>query len=384
MAAYRDKDGRWRYRFSYQGQRYSGTTPRNSNTKKAASDLERQTLDKLIARQYIGRMPTLAEHAERFLEYQKSRTKPLTYVQQKAVINTHILPHVGRKQLDRIGTADIDHVATIWAKNSMAKTINVRLGTFRRMLSLAAEWDLIARVPRFRFLKVPQDTPRFLSDEECQALLDAADPQWRVMFLVAMRTGLRIGELRGLQWHDVNFHRRTLQVRRTDPGRRRLDATAPKGNRERTVPLTAEATLALAEMKPERAGAKDFVWPALLRRERETRMRCRSEKGCFHAIDRATTKAGIDDCGWHTLRHTYASHLVMRGVPIRLVQKWLGHASVKETEKYSHLSPEFGAEVVDLLDAPLAIPEARSQHSAKRLRSCRDSLKDSIAIDTEA
>lgn len=384
MPAYKDNDGRWRFRFSYNGKRYGGTSPRNHNTKKAAETLERQMLDKLLARQYTGKMPTLAEHAERFLEYQKSRVKPLTYVQQKAVIKTHILPHVGRKHLDRLATADIDHLATLWAKDSAAKTINVRLGTFRRMLSLAVEWDYIPKVPRFRFLKVPQETPRFLDDDECKQLLDAAEPQWRAMFLVAMRTGLRIGELRGLQWHDVNFHRRTLQVRRTDPGRRRLDATSPKGNRERTVPLTMEAADTLAEMKPELAGGKDFVWPALMRRDGETRLRARSEKGCFHAIDRTTKRAGIKDCGWHTLRHTYASHLVMRGVPIRLVQKWLGHASIKETEKYSHLSPEFGAEVVDLLDAPLAIPEPRNQHSAKRLKSGRDTSKDSVAIDTDA
>lgn len=384
MPAYKDSDGRWRFRFSYNGKRYSGTTPRNHNTKKAAETLERQMLDKLMARQYTGKMPTLAEHSTRFLDYQRSRVKPMTYVQQAAVIKTHILPHVGRKHLDRIATADFDYLATLWAKNSVAKTINVRLGTFRRMLSLAVEWDYIAKVPRFRFLKVPQETPRFLSDEECTELVAAAEPHWRAMVLVALRTGLRIGELRGLQWHDVSPSRRTIQVRRTDPGRRHMDATSPKGNRERTVPLTRDAVEVLEQLKPERAGAKDFVWPALMKRDGETRLRARSEKGCFHALERATKKAGIKDCGWHTLRHTYASHLVMRGVPIRLVQKWLGHASIKETEKYSHLSPDFGADVVDLLDMPLAVPDSAYQHGAKRLPPGKNSPKDSVAIDAEA
>lgn len=366
MPQYKDTHGRWRYRFAYQGHRYGGSTPRGHNTKKAAEKLERQHLEKLVSRQYTGKMPTVAEFAERFTDHQETRTKPLTQIQQKATIKTHVVPHIGKLRLDQVDVARIDGLVSLWAKNSAAKTINTRLGTLRRMLSLAAEWDIIAKVPRIRFLKIPKDTPRFLSDEEAALLVLKADPLWRSMILVALRTGLRVGELRGLQWGDVDLTRRTLQVRRTDPGRRHVGATSPKGNRERTVPLTAEATAELASIRPEKPKADEFVWPALLKRQGERRDRARSEKGCFYAVSRAAKAAGIKDCGWHTLRHTYASHLVMRGVPIRLIQQWLGHASIKETEKYSHLSPDFGSAAADALDFPLA-PDRSRQHGAKHL-----------------
>lgn len=376
MPAYKDTDGRWRYRFAYNGSRESGSTPKGHNTKSAAERMERQHLEKLVARQYTGKMPQLREFIGRFLEHQQARTKPLTQKQQKAVLEHQVLPALGNVRLDRIAKEHIDQLVTRWSSEGFApKTINTRLGTVRRLLSLAVEWDILSRVPRFTFLKPAEEKPRFLTDEEAATLVEAAQPQWRTMVIVALRTGLRIGELRGLQWGDVDLNRRVIQVRRTDPGRRTLDATSPKGNRERTVPLTSDAVAALESVKPEKTTATVFVWPALLRRQGETRSRARSEKGCYHGIMFAATAAKLVDVGWHTLRHTYASHLVMRGIPIRLIQQWLGHASVKETEKYSHLAPAHGHEGIDILDAPLSTPERARQAGAKALPKGRPERK---------
>lgn len=389
MAAYKDVDAktgeiRWRYRFAYNGQRFSGSTPRAHNTKKAAEKIEREMLERLIARQYLGKMPTVREFAPRFLEHQKARTKPLTYEQQSGVVENHIVPIIGPTRLDHVDKEQIDRLVTAWSSSLAPKTINTRLGTVRRMLSLAVEWGYIARIPRFAFLKISNSTPRFLSDAECQALIDAALPQWRPMIVVALRTGLRIGELRGLQWDDVDFRRRVIQVRRTDPGRKTMDATSPKGNRERTVPLTNDAIDALASIKPAKPRATDWVWPALLKRSGETRSRARSEKGCWHGIDLARIAAKLENVdGWHTLRHTYASHLVMRGVPIRVVQQWLGHASIKETEKYSHLAPEHGYEAANLLDVPLANPETNYQHRTKQLGKGERERKNIAALPSK-
>jgi len=363
VPAYKGRDGRWRYRFSLNGKRYSGSTPKGHNTKKAAERIERLHIEKILARGYTGTMPTVREFGPQFLDYQVSRTKPLTQQHQKAVVNHNIVPELGRLRLDQVSKQHVDGLITLWSTVAVAKTVNTRLGVLRRMLSLAVEWGIIARVPRVHFLKIAEEAPRFLTDAEMSALILAAEKQWQPMILVALRSGLRIGELRGLQWGDIDFERGVIRVRRTDPGRRTLVATAPKGNRERSVPLTRDSAKALAALKPSSAAAAEWVWPALLRRRAEKRQRVRSEKGCWTAIARAAKKAGLTDVAWHTLRHTYASHLVMRGVPIRLVQKWLGHASVKETEKYAHLYPDHGHEAASLLDVPLVV----RQGSAKAL-----------------
>ena len=72
---------------------------------------------------------------------------------------------------------------------------------------------------------------------------------------------------------------------------------------------------------------------------------------CAEAILRNATRAGIRPIGWHTLRHTFASHLVMRGVPLKAVQELMGHATIDMTMRYAHLSPDVKKDAVRALDA---------------------------------
>ncbi len=71
---------------------------------------------------------------------------------------------------------------------------------------------------------------------------------------------------------------------------------------------------------------------------------------CRSAIIRACKKAGLRHVGWHTLRHTFASHLVMRDVSLKAVQELLGHATVEMTLRYAHLSPDVKKDAVKVLD----------------------------------
>jgi len=75
-------------------------------------------------------------------------------------------------------------------------------------------------------------------------------------------------------------------------------------------------------------------------------------------LRRALRSAGITreqgQIGWHDLRHTYGSHLAMKGVPLKVVQELMGHATIQMTERYAHLSPETRRQAVAVLDAPLA------------------------------
>jgi site-specific recombinase XerD len=69
-------------------------------------------------------------------------------------------------------------------------------------------------------------------------------------------------------------------------------------------------------------------------------------------LRRACKRAGLREIGWHVLRHTFASHLVMRGATLKAVQELLGHQDIKVTLRYAHLSPNVKRETVSLLDAP--------------------------------
>lgn len=378
MPTYRGRDGRWRYRFAYRGRRkgYNGSAPKGANTEKVAARMEREHLERVMNNQFVGEMPTVTKFITQFLEYQKPRVKPLTYESQSYHLELHTQPILGKKRLDEVETRDLDQLVTEWSKTAEDSTVNTRLGTVMRMLSLAEDWKIIRAVPTANFLKVAHEAIRFLSQEEATALLEAAKRQrkgnntdwsgeWHSMVLVGLRTGLRIGELRALQWADVNLGQRIIHVTRSDPGRSDIKATSTKGNKGRVLPLTPDAYGVLVEiLAASRAqhGAKWHtglhVWPAPTKwRGKERGDRARSGTSCQSTMQRVTKRAKLTDVGWHTLRHTFASWLVMRGVPLRVVQELLGHASIKMTERYAHLAPGFAhASAVASLDIPLITP----------------------------
>lgn len=369
MSAYKDNDNRWRYRFSRRGIRYSGSTLAGHNTKAAADKLERAHIEKLERNIFTGAMPTVGGFIDRFLEYQRSRVKPLTYELQHCHLKIHVEPAIGGILIDEVGKRELDELVTKWSRTAKPRTVNVRLGTLLRMFGLAVEWKILAAVPDGDMVKVPKDTPRFLSEDEARGLLEAARikfrsdaGEWHSMILIGLRTGMRVGELRGVQWADVELSRGLVHVQRTDPGRPGHEAGTTKGGKGRVIPLTPDALACMREWRErEQARLGDawssggWVWPGADNwRTQRNRTRTRAEGNCKTAICRIAKRAGIKHIGWHTLRHTFASWLVMRGVPLRVVQELLGHASIKMTERYAHLSPgAVNHSVVASLDVPL-------------------------------
>ncbi len=168
----------------------------------------------------------------------------------------------------------------------------------------------------------------------------------RRVFVVAIYTGLRLGELVALRWGDVTLDgpRPELHVQRSHDG-------PPKSGKTRRVPLLPQALEALRAVREEAEGAgpEDVVFPSprgLQRREGEdwgwsTRRRHRGEYYGYRLA------LGVErPVRFHDLRHTCASHLAMgtwTGAPWPLqdVARWLGHASVTMTERYAHLSPGY-------------------------------------------
>lgn len=152
------------------------------------------------------------------------------------------------------------------------------------------------------------------------------------MVLLSLNTGLRQGELFALAWEQVDLQTKTITVL----------ASHSKGNSTRTVPLNPEALAVLTTIKPESAIGLIFKSPVT--------------GGRFNNVKRAwaevTKDAKLPELRWHDLRHDFASQLVMRGVPLFTVQKLLGHANARMTQRYAKLAPTALADAVNLLGAP--------------------------------
>ena len=171
---------------------------------------------------------------------------------------------------------------------------------------------------------------RWLSGEEetrLRAYIEATCPEHMPELDLALHTGLRLGELFGLVWENVNLSRRVLTVPRS------------KNGETRHVPPNSAALAALAELRKR----SDGTGPVIRNLQGEPLA------GPRHWFEPAIRKAKIRSFSWHCLRHTFASRLVMAGVDLRTVQELMGHKSISMTVRYSHLTPKHTLAAVELL-----------------------------------
>jgi integrase len=315
--------------------------------RRAAERLEHEIRAELLAADEkvaaTADAPKLAEFAERFMgTYAATNNKPSEVESKRTILRVHLVPELGELGLDRIGSPEIEaYKAKKLSAQVSRKTINNHLTVLRKMLATAVEWRVLDAIPPIKWMRPPAPDFDFLTFEEADQLITAAAPEWRTMILVACRTGLRLGELLALRWLDVDLEAGRIVVRRAVA---RGVVGTPKNGRSREVGLSKQALAALREHP--RRGALVFS----------------AEDGSM--LPRGATKwplwssakaAGLRRIGWHVLRHTFASHLVMRGAPLKTVQELMGHSTIEMTMRYAHLSPDARRQAVELLDVREAV-----------------------------
>jgi integrase len=352
MSAYVDEwnkgPKRWRYRVQIRlpdgtSKRIQGTPA--LNTKEAAERTEREHINRLEdairnpKAQPKEEAPTFAAFAKTFLEISATKNKPSEMESKEMILRVHLTPFFGHLSLDRIRYAEIqDYVGTKTEKKLSKKTINNHLTVLRRLLVVAKKREKIEAVPEIEWLKAPKPEFDYLDYGEAQRLIDGADEEWRPMILVGLKTGLRLGELLALRWReDVDLVKGLIVVRRSVT---RGVVTTPKSGKAREVDLGDEAITALKNARHLK-GALVFCGD-------DGRMLGKNE--VKHPLWRACRKAGLRQIGWHVLRHTFASHLAMRGAPLKAIQELLGHATIEMTMRYAHLSPGARRDSARLLD----------------------------------
>jgi len=171
---------------------------------------------------------------------------------------------------------------------------------------------------------------RWLAPEEeacLRTVIEADCPEHAPELDLALNTGLRLGELYGLAWENVNLARRVLTIPRS------------KNGETRHVPLNSVALAALSELHKRSDGTGAVI----------RNLQGEPLAGPRHWFEPAIRRAKIRDFSWHCLRHTFASRLVMAGVDIRTVQELLGHKSIAMTVRYSHLRPKHTLAAVERL-----------------------------------
>jgi integrase len=359
MCVRKREDGRWQYDIVIHrnGRRIRARGAcKGARNRAEALAIERARRAELEAEPEAPPPPpmTFAAHAEEVMTLHATvENKHSERKSKRSILDRHLLPAFGHLALDAIGPRQIAAYKAEKLKPSdgtvglKPKTINNHLTVLRKSLVLAKEWGRLAVVPTVGFLRVKKPEIDFFTfDEAARILAGAERDPWYVMILCGLRAGLRQGELLELRWDDVDLIKGALRIRRAI-----YDGVidVPKGGRNREVPMGDDLRAALRELPSRFAGG--LVWP------------CEGGRNLTKGeakwpLWRACKRAGLRRVGWHVLRHTFASHLVMRGVPLKAVQELLGHASIEMTMRYAHLAPDVSREAVKLLDAPVPVRKA--------------------------
>lgn len=284
---------------------------------------------KPVKSEEVPEIPTLREFAPRFVDgYAKAnRLKPSGIAGKKSILSVHLIPLLGDKPLDAIQTEDVQHLKSALSERA-PKTVNNVLTALSVMLRTAVEWNVIERVPCvIKLLRTPKTTASFHDFDEYERLVESArtDRQTQLVVLLGGEAGLRCGEMMALEWADVDLNKRQLCVARSEW---QGHVTAPKSGRLRYVPLTKRLTEALKETRHPRG-------PRVLCEKNGQPLTQKVVQVMMRRVaKRANVKAGV-----HILRHTFCSHLAMRGAPARAIQELAGHQDLATTQRYMHLSP---------------------------------------------
>ncbi len=293
--------------------------------------------EKQEKQQEAKQIPTLEEFAPRFIRDHvvANRRKPATRMGWEDAFRLYLIPHFGGRPLDRIGQLDVQKFKRA---PLAAQTVNMVLSKLKALLRAARSWEIIETIPEIKLVKVPATEIEFYDFDEYERLVTAARQRcsWDLaVVLLGGDAGLRAGEILGLRPRDVDLERGSLTVVENVY---RGEVGDPKGGRTRTIPLTRSLRAALSELP--RGGER-----VLDREGRKLYARLLD-----YAMYRAQRSADLPKRGPHVLRHTFCSHLAMKGAPIRTIQQLAGHANASTTERYMHLAPRVLGTAIDLLD----------------------------------
>ena len=312
----------------------------------------------------------VGDYMDRWLkDAAKLRVRPTTYANYERVIKNHIKPCIGGIPLAKLTALNI-HGMYSWLsqQGKSAETIRLTHAVLHRALKQAVRWRLIpynmaAEVDRPKVVKV--DIKPLTAAQVVKLLKAAEKDRFEALYVLAVSAGMRLGELFGLQWVDVDLPGRAIMVQhslqelngqmtlaepKTSRGRRRID-----------LPQMAVDALIRHKARMLAEGLASCKW-VFCNRAGGTLRRTH-----FHFLEfKPMLKlAKLPDIRFHDLRHTSATLLLSQGIHPKVVQERLGHSQISVTlDTYSHVLPTMQLEAANALNELLKPKEKARRKTA--------------------
>jgi integrase len=362
----RKEDGKW----------VGSITLENRKRKVFYGKTRKEVQEKLKAAlhaQQQGTLPTasqqtVAQFLTDWLENTHKRSvRPRTYERYREAIHLHLIPVLGHHKLQKLSAQHIQAFYTKKLDEGLAPTTVIYYhSVLHNALKTAVKWGLV--VQNVCDLVSPPRKQRFeiqpLAVEQVQTLLTAVHAhKWEALYVLALATGMRRGELLGLKWQDINFSTKTLQVRRilsrvptNTPNREHVYVEAePKTQKSRrSVVLAPFAVEALKEHRIRQLETKLKAGQAWQEHDYVFCTSIGTHLNPNHVVvefKKLLKQAELPNIRFHDLRHSAATLLLSLGVHPKVVQEVLGHTEISMTmDIYSHVLPGMQHEAMGRLD----------------------------------
>ena len=281
--------------------------------------------------------------------YEKEHIKSRTYARYHGLITAHINPTIGTLEIDNLSRRDIQeflaqqkaegNIRTGGGKLS-ATSSNLMLTVLNLAFEYACDMDLLEQNPCERIRRSREDAKKveaFTKDEQRKiekAIIESGDPRL-FGILLCLYTGVRIGELLGLEWADIDLQRGLITINKTvyrdkdESGEWQLIVDKPKtASSDRVIPLPSYITQMMIVRKETAKSAY------VIENKKGERMSIRSYQYIFEKL---TEKAEVRKLNFHALRHTFATRAIECGMDIKTLSEIMGHKNASITlNRYAH------------------------------------------------
>lgn len=308
-------------------------TKKELPTKRLAARKLDEILFRINASSYQPiRIATIEEFAKRYRNEVLSKRKLSTVRAANSHFDAHILPQLGKLRLDQIGPEN-QQIFINSLHGASRKTVLNILSTLSSMLTTANDWGYPAKEIELRKLVLPERdyyvAPHF-TRSQVESILNLAEEPWRTLFIVLALTGMRAGEVLGLQWADIDFDHRCIHIRRS-AWYGKVQSTKSKIS---SAPITMPDVLAsiLSEHKKQwKSNPEGFLFTTRNGRPPS------SNKVVEYRLWPILDALNIPRCGVHAFRHSVASFIVDAGYSPEVAQRQLRHSDARTTLGYVHL-----------------------------------------------
>jgi integrase len=352
----RRKDGRWEAKHTVDTAEGPKRRALYGKTRKEVADkLAKALVDRASGYAFDTENMTVGEYLDRWLkDSDRGSVRTSTYERHEQIVRLHLKPALGRIKLSKLTPAHVQGLYRDKLDSGLASATVQKIHTvLHKALAQALKWNMIPRNAADA-VNAPRPAPEEmhpLSPDEALKLIEAArGDKLEALYVLAVHTGMRQGELLALRWEDVNLNEGVIRIRHTlvrSGGRISLGEPKTKGSR-RPVHLTGAAVEALKTHLEQQledidrlgdlyhdlglvftSGVGTLINPTNLRRR------------SFASL---LQRAGLPQIRFHDLRHTCATLLLSRNVHPKYVQELLGHATVAITlDTYSHVIHGMGS-----------------------------------------